>query len=237
MGQRQVYPLTPVSPWSPDPWNDAAKEISAATGVPVATILANAILVWYHSPYVSPGIGSGDWQWGVKFQFESESSVEKDLYTIGSAGNIFTTVGGGLAAPEPNFAASLFTNTYQKMSPLVMSSYRGSASMNPGGGTTIFPQWMEPTNPANVLADMINALSELGATTGVYRFYNDPVTVNGVAGRGIWRAKCFSWSPAYVLANVVESGGCALQQAGGRPYVAAPPSFAGWTQMHSLWSL
>lgn len=238
MGYRQVYTLNPISPWSPDPWNDAAKEISSATGLPLATVLASAVLVWYNDPYTSLGNGTGIWQWDVQYEFESETGIEKDLYVIRSGGNAFTSVGGGQAAPAPTFTGTPFAsgNVFQKMSPLIMpnrSGLSGPTSAAGSGGASIIRHWIEPSNPSSLLADILNVVNTTGQTAVVVRYYYDPQTVAG-AGRGIWRVKCFSWGPNYVALTVVESGGCTLNMAGGPPGNPIPPSWGGYTRVNSI---
>ncbi len=247
MGQRNVFTLNPISPWAADPFNDATKEIAAATGILQTIIAANAALIYWTDPCVSLGHGTGRWEWAVRYNFESESGVERDLYIIASSGNSSISVGGSLPAIAPNFAVNPFAtaNVFQKSSPL--SAGRGSRPQSSAGlgGTSILKHSLSSTNPTNLDADLIQIAGLPAATAVAYKYWNDPQTGLGAAlpgggfqseGTGNWIMRAYAWSGNYVAFDIAESMGCALQAVGGAP-ATPPPAFTGWTQVHSFWQM
>lgn len=248
MGMRQVFTLTPVSPWATDPFNDAVKEIAAATGLLTSTIASSAALIYWTDPCLSLGHGTGRWEWAVRYNFESESSVERDIYVIGSSGNSSVSVGGPIAAIAPNFSVNPFAaaNVFQKSSPLSAGRGGDAVSSSAGvGGTSILKHGLLPTNPANLVSDLGQIGALPAATAVAYKFWSDPQTSLGSAlpgggfqgiGTGNWLMRTYAWSGNYVAFDITESAGCALISNGGAP-ATPPPSFAGWTQVHSLWQM
>jgi hypothetical protein len=248
MGTRQVFTLAPISPWATDPFNDAIKEISAATGLLQSTIAANAALIYWTDPCMSLGHGTGRWEWAVRYNFESESSVERDIYVIGSRGNSSLSVGGPIAAIAPNFAVNPFVaaNVFQKSSPLSAGGGGEAGQSSAGvGGTSILKHALLPTNPGSLPADIAQISGLAAATAIAYKYWYDPQTGAGAAlpgggfqslGTGLWMMRTYAWSGNYVAFDIAQSSGCALSSSGGSP-ATPPPSFAGWTQVHSVWQM
>ena len=247
MGTRQVFTLAPISPWATDPFNDAIKEISAATGLLQSTIAGNAALIYWTDPCMSLGHGTGRWEWAVRYNFESESSVERDIYIIGSRGNSSLSVGGQIAAIAPSFAVNPFAaaNVFQKSSPLSAGSGGPAQSSAGVGGTSILKHTMMPTNPSALSADLSQIAALPAATAIAPKYWYDPQTGLGAAlpgggfqsqGTGLWVMRSYSWSGNYVAFDITESSGCALNSVGGPP-ATPPPAFTNWTQVHSVWQM
>jgi len=248
MGTRQIFTLSPISPWATDPFNDAVKEIAAATGLLPSVIEANAALIFWTDPCLSLGHGTGRWEWVVRYNFESEASVERDIYVIGSSGNSSISVGGHLAAIAPNFGVTPFAsaNIYQKSSPLTAGGGGDAVSSSAGiGGTSILKHSLLPTNPANLAADLVQIGGLPAGAPVVYKYWFDAQTGLGAAlpgggfqsnGTGLWVMRAYAWSANYVAFDIAQSGGCALASNGGAP-ATPPPAFTGWTQVHSLWQM
>ena len=232
MGIRQVFPLDQVSPWSTDPFNDAVKDIASATGDPIAKIIANAALIWYSDPFP----GSGRWAWSVRYNFEPEAGIERDLYTVGSGGNASISIGAITTAPTPIFTANPFVaaNVFQKMSPPA-SSGGTSNTLNPGIKAGCSRPVIRADSPT-VLQDIYDSVYvDEGGTPQSWEYFYDKRTgsemVNGVLtpmGTGIWLARGTGWM-AYGQANIfciAQVMACAVQAAGGAPAIQPPAS---WT--------
>lgn len=239
MGTRQVYALPSISPYSTDPWNDALKELASVTGLSTATIAPNATLIYWTDPCQKLGVGTGLWEYLVRFNYESETGVERDLFVIGSQGNASLSVGGPVAAPAPNFAVTPFAaaNVFQKSSPLtpkgIIARSVGSAGSSKNTSGFSYPI-IRPESPT-LLQDIYNAVfRDEGGTPQSWTYYYDQQTaveaVNGVltsVGTGNWLAKGTGWM-AYGQANVftiAQCGACALQSSGGAAAVAPPSSW------------
>ena len=239
MGYRQVFPLTPVSPYSTDPWNDALKELASATGLTTTQIAATATLIYWTDPCKSLGIGTGLWEWAIRFNFESEIAIERDLYVIGSSGNASISIGGPVAAPAPNFTVTPFTpvNVFQKSSCItpkgVVARSIGSSGASKNTSGFSYPI-IRPESPT-LLQDIYSAVyRDEGGTPQAWTYYYDNQTgvemVNGVLtslGTGNWLVKGTGWM-AYGQANVftvAQCGACALQSVGGAPQIIPPSSW------------
>ena len=238
MGYRQVFPLTSISPYSTDPWNDAIKELATATGQSTSTITANAQLIYWTDPFVSLGAGTGLWEWVIKYNYESETGIERDIYVIGSAGNASISVGGPVAAPAPIFTTNPFTagNVFQKSSCLNPKGVLAQAmgSMSPGKDAGIYRPIIRPESPT-LLQDIYSAVfRDEGGTPQSWTYYYDAQTgstiINGVPtsiGTGNWVAKGTGWM-AYGQANIfciAQCGACALKSNGGAPQIIPPSSW------------
>ena len=237
MGFRQIIPLPSINPWSTQPFADAAIELASFTGLTQAQVLAQSSLVWWNDPFVSLGVGSGEWEWMVRLNVESETGVEKDLYTIGSAGNASICIGGPLAAPAPNFAASPFATNYQKAFCLTFKNniYQSIGTIQGGNNSGSSRPIIQPSSPT-LLADIYDAVyRDEGGTVQSWTYYYDKQTgsesINGVPtsmGTGRWVAKGTGWM-AYGQANIFAvalAGACAIQSNGGRQAIQPPAS---WT--------